>query len=91
MESDSKAFLLVLKSKDDAYTVLEFESDSFLKGKMEAASKLGIWCESLDNVEALDREEFQNAKFFDMRDPVVCKIFYLEQWTHFFQMSENQT
>lgn len=89
MESDTQAFLLVLKSKDGTFTVLEFENESFLLGKMEAAIKLGIWCERLDNVEELEREEFHNAKFFDMRDPVVCKIFYLEQWIHFFQMNES--
>ncbi|QPJ63582.1 MAG: hypothetical protein G3M70_17540 [Candidatus Nitronauta litoralis] len=89
MESDTQAYLLVLKSKDGKLTVLEFENENFLNGKLEAAVKLGIWCQRLNNVEELDREEFQGAKFFDMRDPVVCKIFYLEQWIHFFQMNET--
>ncbi len=91
MESDTKAYLLVLKSKDDTLTVLEFENDQFLTGKLEAATKLGIWCERLACVDDLDREEFKDAKFFDMRDPVVCKIFYLEQWTHFFQQAESKS
>ncbi len=91
MESDTQAYLLVLKSKDGKFTVLEFENENFLNGKLEAAGKLGIWCLRLNNVDELDREEFQNAKFFDMRDPVVCKIFYLEQWVHFFQMTESVT
>ncbi len=90
MYDGEKTHLLALKAKDDTYTVLEFENDRFLDGKMEAALKLGIWCEKLC-IEDLDRPEFKNARFFDMRDPVVCKIFYLEQWIHFFQLSEKQT
>lgn len=90
MEHGEQAHLLVLKSNDGTYTVLEFESDHFLTGKMEAAIKLGIWCQKIE-LEDLDREEYRNARFFDMRDPVVCKIFFLEQWTHFFQLSEPAT
>lgn len=63
MESDTQAYLLVLKSKDGKLTVLEFENENFLNGKLEAAVKLGIWCQRLNNVEELDREEFQGAKF----------------------------
>ncbi len=88
--SEEKAYLLALKAKDGLRTVLEFENENFLAGKEEAAIKLGIWCERI-SVEQLDEEEFQNARFFDMRDPVVCQIFYLDQWTHFFKSPEEKS
>ena len=79
-----------IEAKDGLRAVLEFENESFLAGKEEAATKLGIWSERI-GVERLDEEEFQQAHFYDMRDPVVCKIFYLEQWTHFFESTEENS
>lgn len=82
--TDSKRYLLALKRKDDSITILEFESQHYLNGKWEAAQELGLWA-MIPSDEDLDSKEFEDARFFDMRDPVACKIFYLDQWIHILQ------
>ena len=84
---EEQGYLLALKGKNGEVTILEFENETFLRGKEEAALQLGIWCRRLE-VADLDDPEFQQARFFNMRDPVVCKIFFLEQWVHFFNTTE---
>jgi len=90
MVDDEQANLLALKSKDGRITILEFENEKFLAGKEEAATRLGIWSRRL-TLKDLKSREYREARFFDMRDPVVCKIFFLEQWIHFFNPADSSS
>jgi len=68
--------------------VLEFESEHFISGKMKAADELGIWCKRLSD-EDLISGDYESAKLYDMTHHATSKIFFLEQWQHFFKKTDG--
>jgi len=72
-------YLLAFQFYDGTKFVLEFESEHYLNGKLEAAKELKVWARRLTLEEFLS-EEYAGCQHYDMRDSGTSKIFYLEQW-----------
>ena len=80
--SQVEQFLLAFQGNDNRKIVLEFESEHYLAGKLNAANDLGVWVRRL-TLEELRSEEFRDVQVYDMRHDATSKIFHLEQWMHY--------
>ena len=80
--SQTEQFLLALKGNDNRKIVLEFESEHYLSGKLNAANELGVWVRRLSSDE-MQSEEFKDAQLYDMRHEATSTIFHLEQWRNY--------
>jgi hypothetical protein len=78
----SNSFLLAFQGKDNRKIVLEFESEHYLSGKLNAANELGMWVRRL-TLEELRPEDFRDVQVYDMRHDATSKIFHLEQWRNY--------
>ncbi len=86
--SKPERFLLALMGNDDKKIVLEFESEHFLNGKLNAARDLKVWARRL-TVEEFKSDEYKDAQHYDMKHPATSKIFFLEQWKNYLQTDED--
>lgn len=82
-------YLLAFQFYDGTKFVLEFESEHYLNGKLQAARDMKVWHRRL-SVEDLMLEEFAGAQHYDMRDTGTSKIFYLEQWRNSLLTEERE-
>jgi hypothetical protein len=80
--SQSNPFLLAFEGNDSRKIVLEFESEKYLAGKLNAANDLGVWVRRL-TLEELRSEDFRGVQVYDMRHDATRKIFHLEQWQNY--------
>ena len=80
--SQSDSFLLAFQGNDSRKIVLEFESEHYLTGKLNAANDLGVWVRRL-TLEELKSKEFRDVQVYDMRHEATGKIFHLEQWRNY--------
>jgi len=80
--SQSDSYLLAFQGNDSRKIVLEFESEHYLSGKLNAANDLGVWVRRL-TLEELRSEDFRDVQVFDMRHDATGKIFHLEQWQNY--------
>lgn len=87
--SSPESFLLALQGNDGKKIVLEFESEHYLNGKLNAANNLGIWVRRL-TVEELQSEEYQDVQHYEMRHSATSKIFHLEQWQNYLLNEKNE-
>jgi hypothetical protein len=87
--SQTKSFLLALKGNDNRKIVLEFESEHYLSGKLNAANELGLWVRILSS-EEMQSEEFKDVQIYDMKHEATSKIFYLEQWQNYLMPQDTE-
>lgn len=86
--SSPECFLLALQGSDGQKIVLEFESEHYLNGKLNAANALGMWVRRL-TVEDFQSEEYRDTKFYEMRHSATSRIFHLELWQNYL-MSKDE-
>ncbi len=86
--SNEKRFLLAVEGNDGAKLVMEFESEHFITGKMQAAEDLGVWCKRLTEKDLVSGD-YEGAQLYDMTHHATSKIFFLEQWEHFLKKSNS--
>jgi hypothetical protein len=80
--AEPERFLLALQCIDARKVVLEFDTEHYLAGKLEAAKNMKVWVRRV-SAEELDSEEYQGLRPYDMGHEVTSRIFHLEQWMHY--------
>ena len=87
MSSNEKVFL-AFEGNDGFKVVLEFDSEQYMKGKLEAAKKLGLWCQQITLDEFLSNG-YKGAHVYDMSHKGTAGVFHLDQWRNYLKSADK--